>query len=96
MWNFCLSSYRKEQELRAVQIYCANCLKQISKNVAIVATRYSTEPCNYTDVNLHDILYPKPEDLRSEKDIEKIMDSEFERLGFRQPHLEAGEKTESI
>ena len=63
MKDFCISLFQKEQEDRAVTIYCAECLRIITENTAKISGG------NYITAKLADIINPKPVDNRTGEEI---------------------------
>lgn len=59
----CISLFQKEQEEKAVMVYYGECLRVITENIANFCGG------SYIQAKLQDILYPKPVDKRTSKDI---------------------------
>ena len=57
-------------------MYYAECLRIMPENTAKLCSG------SYITVKLNDILNPKIVETRTQKEIEKEIDEEFERLGF--------------
>lgn len=59
MKDFCISLFQKEQEEKAVKIYCAECLRIITENTAKMGGG------SYITAKLSDIINPKPVENRT-------------------------------
>ena len=63
MKDLCISLFQKEQEDKAVTIYCAECLRVITENTAKMSGG------SYISAKLADIINPKPVDNRNGEEI---------------------------
>jgi hypothetical protein len=61
--DFCISLFKKQQEEKAVKLYCAECLRIIGENTAKLCEG------SYTTVKLSDILDPKPTEERTSDEV---------------------------
>jgi hypothetical protein len=61
--DFCISLFRKEQEEKAVKLYCAECLRIVGENTAKLCEG------SYITAKLSDILDPKPTEERTADEV---------------------------
>jgi hypothetical protein len=72
--NHCISSFRKEQEERAIIMYVGECLRIITENTAKMGGG------SYMTAKLNDILNPKPIETRTSEEIINKMKNKMQKI----------------
>lgn len=74
MKDFCIASFKREQEELAYKIYVTDTLKLIAENTAKFGQG------SYIKARYYDIIHPKPVDNRTEKEIVNHIKNKLKQL----------------